>query len=334
MYGQLLGDVIDDIQADGVFAGVLAGHEDDPGSSALALRLLGGLHRLVLDDRAPALRRWYPSTGGSWDAKAAWSDIVAAARNHAPALQAALDRPPQTNEVGRAAALIGALLILVHRFPLPVRLFEVGASAGLNLRADYYQYRFAGGQWGPADSPVVIDDAWHGIRPPDAALRIVERHGFDITPIDVGTDDGRLTLLSYVWPDMTARLRRLGASIEIARRVPAALERMSAADAIAGLRVTRGTLTVLWHSVTWQYLTADEQAQVSAAITALARNTEAATPLVWLSLEPQPREPGASHEFLVRARCWPERTDEILGVGAPHGPPVTWRVGRATRSTT
>lgn len=56
----------------------------------------------------------------------------------------------------------------------------------------------------------------------------------------------------------------------------------------------------------------------------LAGHEDAVTPFVWLSLEPQRRTPDSAHEFLVRARCWPDGTDEILGVSAPHGPPVTW----------
>jgi hypothetical protein len=324
MYGQLLTRITEDVRAGGVFADVLAGHEDDPGPSALALRLLGGLHRLVLDGRAPSLRRWYPSTGGEWHDEAAWSEIIDVVAALIGPLRAALDQPPQTNEVGRSAALVGALLILARRFPFPVRLFEVGASAGLNLRADHYLYRFTGVQWGPADSPVVINDAWRGTRPPDTDLRIIERHGFDIAPVDVGDDEGRLTVLSYVWPDMTIRLQRLQGAIDIARRIPADLDRLSAAEAVRGLHVVPGTLTVLWHSVTWQYLTASERAQVNAAMTALGGTADATKPLVWLSLEQARRTPDSAHEFLVQARCWPDGTDDVLGVSAPHGPPVIW----------
>jgi hypothetical protein len=270
------------------------------------------------------LSRWYPSTGGEWDTEAAWSDVIDVVHAHIGPLRAALDRPPQTNEVGRSAALLGALLILVHRFPFPVRLFEIGASAGLNLRADHYLYRFTGGRWGPADSPVLIGDAWRGRRPPEVELRIIERHGFDIAAVDAASADGRLTLLSYVWPDMPDRFQRLQGAIDVARRVPAGLDQMSAAEAVRGLRVVHGTLTVLWHSVMWGYLTAREQAQVDAEVVRLARCADPATPFVWLSLEPQRRTPGAAHEFLVRARCWPDGTDEILGAGAPHGPPVIW----------
>jgi hypothetical protein len=324
MYGELLDRVTADVEAGGVFAAILSGHENDAGRLAVPLRLLGGLHRLALDGRAPGLRRWYPSTGGQWDADAAWPDIARAAADHTDQLRTALGQPPQTNEVGRAAALIGGLLILANRFGLPVRLFEIGCSAGLNLRADYYHYRYTNGQWGPTDSAVTIDDAWRGELPPTAALRIVERHGYDIAPLDATSRDGELTLLSYVWPDQTARLDRLRGAIGIARRVPAPLLRCNAVDAVAGLRVGGGALTVLWHSIMWQYLSRDDRAGVRAGIDALGAQSRTDAPFAHLMLEPQRRTPDSPVEFTVRARSWPGGDDTVLGACSPHGPPVTW----------
>lgn len=323
MYGELLDRIADDIAAGGPFAELLAGHEADPMADATPLRLLGGLHRMVLTGAAPRLAAFYPSAGGTWDSSA-WPVIVDSAREHADRLRATLAMPPQTNEVGRAAALIGALLRLVDRFPYPVRLFEIGTSGGLNLRADHFRFRYDGDEWGPAWSPVVIENAWQGRRPPDAPLRIVERHGFVITPVDAASAEGELTLLSYVWPDMPERVARLRAAVSVARRVPAGLDRMSAARAVAGLRLVRGTMTVLWHSITWQYLDDAERAGVAARAAELAGRADDATPFVWLSLEPMRRGPGDRNEFVVRARCWPAGTDEILGVCSPHGPPVVW----------
>lgn len=324
MYGELFELVATDVAAGGVFATILAGHEDDPSRLAVPLRLLGGLHRLVLDGRAPQLRRWYPSTGGSWDAESAWPEIEGVAAVHAEALRAALRQPPQTNEVGRSAALIGGLLRVNHESRLPIRLFEIGSSAGLNLRADHYHYRFAGGEWGPGDSPVIIDDAWRGALPPGGEVRIVERHGYDIAPIDVTGGDGELTVLSYVWPDQSARLERLRGAIEVARRVPARLQRETAADAVAGLTPAADALTVLWHSITWQYLTHDERDSVRARIRTLGERADERSPLVHLTLEPSRGRPGAPIRFLVRARRWPGGELEILGDCHPHGPPVRW----------
>lgn len=325
MYGELFELVAGDVENGGIFATILAGHEDDPSRQAVPLRLLGGLHRLVLDGRAAGLRRWYPSTGGAWDAKAAWPEITQAAAAHTDTLRSALDQPPQTNEVGRSAALIGGLLRINREFGLPVRLFEIGTSAGLNLRADHYQYRFAGGQWGAADSPVAIDDAWHGALPPDGGVRIVERHGFDISPIDVTGTDGEMTVLSYVWPDQSARLQRLRGAVTVARRVPAQLHRRRARDAVAGLTLAEGALTVLWHSITWQYIADEERAAIRDGIAALTERANAHSPFAHLTLEPARDGLGTPIKFLVRARSWPGGELQVLADCHAHGAPVRWQ---------
>ncbi|OQZ93766.1 hypothetical protein BST11_00145 [Mycobacterium alsense] len=332
MYGELFDLVAGDVEAGGVFATILSGHEDAPARQAVPLRLLGGLHRLVLDGRAPELRRWYPSTGGTWDAANAWPEILRTAARHRDPLRAALGQPPQTNEVGRSAALIGGLLRLDRGSGWPIRLFEIGSSAGLNLRADHYQYRYKSGRgegrWGPADSPVTIDDAWRGALPPCGRVRIIERGGFDIAPIDVTAAGGEMTVLSYVWPDQGARLERLRAAIAVARDVPANLERRTAADAVAGLTLAEGALTVLWHSITWQYLSESERAAVRDGVEALGARAGARSPFAHLTLEPWRAAspgPGGPIEFAVRARSWPGGELAVLGLCHPHGPPVNWR---------
>src|SRR5438105_15851765 len=64
-------------EQDGIVAKVLAGHEDDPGPSALALRLFGTLHRMALSGDAGELAAHYPSCGGDSDADAAWDALLA-----------------------------------------------------------------------------------------------------------------------------------------------------------------------------------------------------------------------------------------------------------------
>ena len=51
-------------------------------------------------------------------------------------------------------------------------------------------------------SPVRFVGLWRGGAPPFAAgADIADRRGCDNDPIDVSTDDGAQTLLSYVWPE-------------------------------------------------------------------------------------------------------------------------------------
>ena len=75
LYEFLLQRVADDVDAGGPAYDVLRGHEDDPGPSALALRLMGGAHRLVLERRAPALALTFPSVGGTGDRESAWAAL-------------------------------------------------------------------------------------------------------------------------------------------------------------------------------------------------------------------------------------------------------------------
>jgi hypothetical protein len=325
-YAVLLGRLADDVVAGGPARQVLAGHEDDPGLSALSLRLLGGVHRLVLERRAPELARTYPSVGGSGDASAAWPVLRDVLVEHHDELRRLLHQPPQTNEVGRAAVLLGGLLHLAAEDARPVRLVELGASGGLNLRADRFRIDVGDGRSvGPAGSPVVLDRPWRGRLPPvRPAVRVVERLGCDLAPVDPTTAEGRTSLTAYVWPDQHERLTRLRGALEVAAELRVNVETSGAADFLDRLDLVDGTTTVVWHSVMWQYVDRSEQARVEARLSALGARAGDRAGLARLSLEPRRRTPGADHEFLVVLQTWPVGAERVLGGAAPHGVPTTW----------
>ena len=78
-------------------------------------------------------------------------------------MHAALAVPPQTNEVGRSAALLAGLFDVVAASGVRrIRLLEIGASAGLNLLLDRYAYRGDSWQFGSADSTVQFIDPIEG----------------------------------------------------------------------------------------------------------------------------------------------------------------------------
>lgn len=326
MYADLLRRLVDDYQLGGISTQVLAGHEQAPGPSALALRLLGSVHRLVLTREAPELAAFYPSVGGVWDPVLGWEAFEQVLQSRGPELRSLLTQPPQTNEVGRSTALYGGLLRLAESVPLPVRLYEIGASGGLNLRADHFRYNLADGTFfGPADSPVVFDNAWSG-RPivPAPGLRIAERVGCDINPVNPLSEDGAVTLMSYVWPDMTARLQRLRGALAVARAVPADVRREDAVSFLRALELAEGHVTVVWHSVMWQYLSAADQNAADEAINALGERATPSAPLARLCLEPMRRTAEPPYEFLIVLQVWPTGVRRILGHAEPHGLPAVW----------
>ncbi|MGH7893372.1 MAG: DUF2332 domain-containing protein, partial [Candidatus Binatia bacterium] len=256
LYAYLLERAAEDVVAGGPVAAVLAGYPHAPVASAMALRLMGGVHRLVLTGEASALAAHYPSAGGDGDPEGAWSAFHALVTARTERLRRLMEHGVQTNEVGRSAALVGGFLTVASETGLPLRCLEIGTSGGLNLRWDHFRYEAGDQGWGDPSSGVVLGDFQAGAPPFDTAVSVVERSGCDPAPADPTTDAGRLTLLSYVWADQTDRLARLRAACEIARRVPATIVRANAADWLEKVlaRPVAGVATVVFHSIVLQYL--------------------------------------------------------------------------------
>jgi hypothetical protein len=291
---------------------VLRGHEDDPGPSVLALRLMGAVHCLVLRGDAPRLAAHYPSAGGR--PGDAWPAFAAVLLDHRDELRRLVENPVQTNEPGRCVALLGGFLEVARVAGTPLRLLEVGASAGLNLRFDRYRYELGDERWGPADSPLVIRSHLAGAGPPpfEALVAIASRAGCDQRPVDPRTEEGRLILTSYVWPDQLERLERLRAALAVAREVDAPVERAGAADWIEArlAEPSPETATVVFHSIVMQYLPDEERERFERAVTS--------HDVAWLRMEP------ADEAADVRLMLAGE--DRLLARAGYHGDFVEWLV--------
>ena len=306
LYTSLLEAAADDLETEGPTAAVLAGFADEPGTAAVALRFLATVHRMVLEDALPELARHYPSTGGDGDARAAWPAFRRALIDHGERIRSLVSAGCQTNEVGRSAALLGGFLEVAHRTGTPLRILEIGASAGLNLNWDRYRYESIAGAWGDPSSPVRFDHSYEVAPPMNRAAEIVERKGCDVHPIDPTTDEGALSLRLFVWADQLARLALLDGAIEVARRWPVEVERSNAADFLERELLARAgdVATVVYHSVFAQYVDRSDWARIE---TALDR------PGVFhLAMEP------GEGAFEVRL------DGELLGTCMAHGTGVRW----------
>jgi hypothetical protein len=338
LYAGLLARAADDLEAGGVVAEAFAGREDLPGRVVPGLRLLGEVHRLVLQGRAPELAAFFPSAGGQGLPADAWPAFRRTLAAHRDEVRSLLDRPVQTNEVGRAAALYGGLLVAaagagVWERPVNVRLLELGASAGLNLRADRFAYQVSGATLGDPTSPGRLVEPWVGVPfrdPGRVRVRVAERAGCDRDPVDPTTEEGRLTLASYVWADQVGRMARLRAALQVAAAVPARVERAGAADwlerVLAEPAPSETDLTVVWHSAVWQYLGREERARVEAAVAAAVERArrEGTAPLARLGLES--RRAADRYVFELRLTGWSVAGERhlLLAEAEGHGPPVRW----------
>jgi hypothetical protein len=329
LYAALLAEMAADAESGGITASLLNPYRDDPLTSVPGLRLLAAVHQLVLEGRLQRLAAFYPTTGGTEPPEGAWPVFHSAMIEHADELRALIAAPIQTNEPGRAAVLFGGALAVAATTGLPVRLLEIGASAGLNLRADQFGYRVGGRILGDPVSPLVLDEPWRGTPPADldTPLRVVERRGCDTHPIDPVSDEGATRLASLIWAD-PPRLARLRAAIAVAEQVPATVDQAPADEWLAEqlAEPVPGAVTVVWHSVVRQYVDPAQWRRVGEVLTRAGSFATADAPVAHLAFEPDIAADG-TYTFSVRLTLWPTGRTEALATAHGHGPPVTWRMG-------
>ena len=312
----------------GVVAELFEGLSVAPGSVP-SLRLMAALHASVLEGSAGELAEYYPTPGRAQPPTGAWHAASRLLHERSADMRGAVARTVQTNEPGRSVALFGVLLWLGERFGQPVRLLEIGASAGLCLIPDHYAYVVSGARLGDPQAELVFAEPWVGTpvaNPPAAAeaLRVVERAGCDLEPLDLRSEDDHRTALSYIWPDELDRMERFRLAADAFVADPVPIDRASADEWLSGrLRIpVEGTLTVIWQSVVRQYLGEDVKSAVAETIeTAGLKATEDA-PVAWATMEPTKDHLG---EFDVRCTLWPRGKTASLGPAGNHGPPVRWR---------
>ena len=315
-YASLLEKSAADLEGEGVVRQVLRGFEHESAWAALALRMMGAVHRLVLLHELPELAPHYPSTGGDGDPDAAWPIFKEALVDRRDEIRKLMARGCQTNEVGRSAALIGGFLAVAHRTKLPLRLLEVGASAGLNLRWDKYRYESTAGAWGEESSPVRFDHAFDVPPPLNRSADVLERKGCDLEPIDSASEEGALTLRSFVWADQLSRLALLDGAISIAREMPLEIEQLDAATFLERELASPvpGVATLVFHSVFMQYVSAEGRKRILGAIENAEDKATPVAPVDYLRMEPN------NGTFEVRLGR------ELVATSRAHGTGVRWLV--------
>jgi hypothetical protein len=323
----LMRGAADDIESGGHLAELIDGVPLPPGQ-APALRVLASLHRLVLCGRAPELAPYYPTVGGARSPAGAWDAARETLRANAAEVRISLCRGVQTNEPGRSAVLFGVLLRVTERYRVPLRLFEIGASAGLNLLVPDYAFRVGDVMLGDIASPLVFEDPWISSPVKDpartaAGLALTDRLGCDLAPIDATSPDGQLTLLSYIWPDEPDRVARMRAALAVADRHRPVVDEEAADSWLERVlaQTDDGVATVVWQSVVAQYLEPATRARIDDVVAQAGARATRRTPLVYARMEPGIH---AERGFGVLATNWPGDESVVVAVAGDHGPPVRW----------
>ena len=265
------------------------------------MRLLGGLHWLVLAERTPG-----------WE----WDDVRDTLAREASWLRAfTSEQGVQTNEVQRCWALLPAFLLLGDR---PLDLVELGASAGLNLLWDRYGYRYAAGRWGDDGSGVELAGDEHvpvpaGLLSHRPAAR--KRLGIDLAPVEVRDPEAVRLLECFVWADQHARLERLRRAVEVARRDPPHVVCGDYVELLPDVLAARepGALTVVFQTASTSYLTRERYDELRRIVDA------AEPPLAWIST----RRGSEVETDLAVDEGW----ELELALRPEHGPRLVARLG-------
>lgn len=301
----------------------------DPSNVAdsVPLRLAGGLHALVLRSTAAQLVAAYPPNQSDDDPL--WQAVEWAMTNHTAHLLHWLQNAPQTNEVRRAAALIPALNMIARSTGLPLALWELGCSAGLNLRCDRFRLDAGPTKFGPQTSPLSLHPEWRGPCPAPYAVEVTDRRGVDLNPLDPATPETRLRLLSYLWPDQPERRHLTEAAFELAEANPVAIDQGDAVDWLAATLPDRpaDAVTVLFHTVAWQYLPEAARAKGDALIARAGAAATARHPLARIAIQAVPAHKGsmnAGKSALLSLTLWPGGQTIPLARVDFHGRYIDW----------
>ena len=224
---------------------------DDPAMLSLARECMVGqpipnlffaaVKRLLDDRDREELAGWYARIArGETPGEGLGDAFAHFCGGHEPEIvELVRTRRVQTNEVRRCSYLMPAFgAVFLDAGWIPLGLIDVGASAGLNLLWDSYQYRYSdGSEFGPSESEVVIEcELLNGMPDiPGALPDVAFRKGVDLNPIDLSDDEEYLWMTALVWPDHPDRAALLSAARRIwLKDPPQGRKRRRAGSSAAG----------------------------------------------------------------------------------------------------
>jgi hypothetical protein len=300
------------------FRRVLLAWDEEPPRRFLPLRLLAVVHRWVLAGDLPALALHYRSVGGIRPPEGSWPKFLSAVLERSAELPELLEPPLQHNEPSRAAALTTGFLQVALETGMPLRLLEVGTSAGLLLRWDHYRRTW----W--------FQTMFDAAPPLEVHAEVLERRGCDLFPIDPTVPENEVRLMSYVWADLAPHVQILREAIDVCRRVPATIDRADGAEWLEDQlgQPRSGVATVVFHSL---MRASGPQASLHRMTAALERAAAVATPeapLAHLRFEAPDNavvSPAEARGLVdTTLTLWPDGTERVLVTSDVNGRHVKW----------
>ncbi len=249
--------------------------------------LLAAVHDLLLGGTRHPLADFYLSVTDSPRTDDPWVAFRDFCHTFRPAIESRIEHgATQTNEIRRAAALMIGLHYVQATASRPIRLVELGASAGLLLAFDRYRFEFTRRQIGPQTSSVLIpvstDEETETLLG-SAVPSLTARVGVDLQPIDLHDARQRQWLDAFVWPEASDDRQRLRAAMQLVAEDPPQVLCGDAIEILPRLLADDATDThpVVFHTTLLTYLDRDQRR----ALFEVLGEAGASRDLSWLPLE-------------------------------------------------
>ena len=252
--------------------------------------LFGAVHYLLLGGTTSTLVPYYPSlTKEPRPPSGAYPHFREFCLAHEGEIRGLMaTRLVQTNVVERCSYLLPAFAFIADEtLGTPLSLIDVGASAGLNLLFDQYQYVYGGRiRAGLASSPVRIETEVRGEREPPIPQdfpSVAFRAGIDLHPVDLTDADAGLWLRALVWPEQEGRASQLDAAMGLARDDPPELVKGDAIEELARVveQAPAGSTLCIFHNSALIYFPKEDRRKFGEIIEELS----VARDVYWLSAE-------------------------------------------------
>lgn len=177
---------------------------------------LAAVHFFVLKNESDLLAGYYPSVTGQKTKAIPFDLFKAFVQQHREGIIGLLQhRIVQTNVLTRCNYLLPVFSTILSCTNKPATIIDIGASAGLNLNFDHYQY-YHDDKKVYGDSRIKLhcqirDGKVPEIRPFNCALRKI---GIDQHLIDPTDADDLVWLQALIWPDQTERFAMLTEALQ------------------------------------------------------------------------------------------------------------------------
>lgn len=295
----------------------------------LLVMFFSAVNFLLLRDTHHALAEFYPVLSTSpRPAREAYPFFHDFCLSHADELRKILPTARlQTNEVTRCANLLPAFELVYRRGRYkPLAMIEIGASAGLNLNWDRYQYRYGRSiSTGDVTSPVQIQCILQGKHTPPLPKTmppVAQRIGIDLFPLDVNNERDMRWLSSCIWPEETERYHLLLQVTALTKQRPPQVLAGDACHLLPEVLATlpEETALCLWHS----YALMQGPAHVRKCIETILADYSCRRDLYRISLEMNPAEWDAPRLELFTYKRGDVSTHEWLATCEVHGDSMEW----------